>query len=219
MFKNQITLIFSQNATFLAFVGAVVFLILLVILHGIEREFNPSWRMISEYELGKYGWIMQLAFCSLSLSSLFTIVSIHSFVHTIGGSVGIILLAVICIALVGAAIFTTDPITAPKDALTSSGILHNLCALIVIPGFPIAITLIDRSLANNQILTLIQHWLPWMTALVWIGFLAFIVSMIVFMKGKNRLGPDVLIGWPNRFMMLTYTMWFLIIAWRLKMIN
>jgi len=41
---------------------SVTFLALLALLHFLEPEFDPSWRMISEYELGRYGWLMTIAF-------------------------------------------------------------------------------------------------------------------------------------------------------------
>jgi hypothetical protein len=31
-------------------------------LHLIKPEFDPSWRLISEYEVGRFGWLMTLAF-------------------------------------------------------------------------------------------------------------------------------------------------------------
>lgn len=34
---------------------SVAFLGFLLLLHILEPEFDPSWRMISEYELGRYG--------------------------------------------------------------------------------------------------------------------------------------------------------------------
>jgi hypothetical protein len=49
---------------------AVAFLILLAALHFIKPVLNPFWNMISEYEVGHDGWIMQLAFLCLALSCL-----------------------------------------------------------------------------------------------------------------------------------------------------
>ena len=46
----------------LAIVLSSIFLVILFLLHFLEPEFNPLWRMISEYELGSYGWMMSLAF-------------------------------------------------------------------------------------------------------------------------------------------------------------
>jgi hypothetical protein len=76
MIKNEISsepLALSQNAARLAFVGAAAFMVLLAILHVLEPEFNPAWRMISEYELGSYGWMMSFAFICFS-GSIFDLI-------------------------------------------------------------------------------------------------------------------------------------------------
>ena len=35
---------------------------LVALLHVLEPEFDPAWRMPSEYSLGRYGVLMRLAF-------------------------------------------------------------------------------------------------------------------------------------------------------------
>jgi len=32
-------------------------------------------------------------------------------------------------------------------------------------------------------------------------------------RDRRRAGPDVPIGWPNRFMVLTYVAWIAVAAW------
>ena len=51
----------SPGAACVAVVLSAAFLALLALLHFLEPDFDPSWRMISEYELGRYGWLMRLA--------------------------------------------------------------------------------------------------------------------------------------------------------------
>ena len=225
MTKNEISsksaAALSQNAALLAFLGAVAFLVLLIILHVIEPEFDPSWRLISEYELGHYGWMMSLAFISFSASIFALIVAIRSYIRTTVGRIGLFMLSIIGAALIGAAIFITDPITTPANAFTTSGNLHNLCGAIVILGFPIAITLIGRSLSVNQAWASIRRRIPWITIMVWSGLLVFYGSYIIFMMGKSGIGPDVLIGWPNRYLIVVYILWVMIVAgytrWRASM--
>src|SRR5215203_2728567 len=72
----------------LSFAAAVTFLVLLAALHLIKPGFDPSWRMVSEYEIGRYGWIMQLAFLSLALSCVTLFVAIRSQAQTTGGRIG-----------------------------------------------------------------------------------------------------------------------------------
>ena len=49
----------------LAIAGAGIFAALVVVLHVVEDEFEPSSRFISEYVLGDWGWLMNLAFIAL----------------------------------------------------------------------------------------------------------------------------------------------------------
>ena len=49
-------------AAWLAFASAGMFVVLLLLLHVVKSDLDPSWHFISEYAIGKHGWIMQAAF-------------------------------------------------------------------------------------------------------------------------------------------------------------
>ncbi|CAA9335939.1 MAG: hypothetical protein AVDCRST_MAG93-6415, partial [uncultured Chloroflexia bacterium] len=182
-------------------------------LHFIKPEFDPSWRVISEYALGDYGWMMALAFLSLAVSCVGLFVAIRSQTRTIGGKIGLAFLLVAAAGLIIAAIFTTDPITASQDELTMHGNLHGLGAALG-TGFPVAATLIGWSLARNQAWFPARRSLLWSAALTWIGVLVFSLSMAIMFPDYGTFGPDVLIGWPNRFMIVAYSVWLMVVAWR-----
>ena len=203
----------SQTAARLSFAAAATFLILLAALHFIKPELDPSWRVISEYEIGRYGWIMVLAFLSLAVSCVGLFIAIRSQIDTIGGKIGLAFLLVAAAGLIIAAIFITDPITASHNELTTHGNLHGLGAALG-TGFPIAAALIGWSLARNQAWSSARRSLVWSAGLAWIGFLVFALSMVVMFPDDGTFGPDVLIGWPNRFMMLAYSAWLMVVAWR-----
>jgi hypothetical protein len=84
----------SRTAALLAFAGAATFVVLLVTLHFIKPGLDPSWRMVSEYEIGRHGWIMVLAFLSLAFSCVALLVAVRSQIRTTGGRVGLALLLV-----------------------------------------------------------------------------------------------------------------------------
>ncbi len=203
----------SRTAARLSLAAAATFLVLLAALHFIKPELDPSWRVISEYAIGRYGWIMVLAFLSLAVSCVALFVAIRSQIRTIGGKIGLAFLLVAAAGLIIAAIFTTDPITASQDELTTHGNLHALGAALG-TGFPIAATLIGVSLARNQAWSSARRSLLWAAVVAWIGFLVFALSMAVMFPDDGTFGPDVLIGWPNRFMMVAYSAWLMVVAWR-----
>ena len=203
----------SQTAARLSFAAATTFLVLLTALHLIKPGFDPSWRVISEYALGDYGWIMVIAFLSLAVSCVSLVVAIRSQILTLGGKIGLAFLLIAAAGLIIAAIFTTDPITASRDELTTHGNLHGLGAALG-TGFPIAAALIGWSLACNQTWSPARRSLLWAAGLSWIGFLVFALSMVVMFPDDGTFGPDVLIGWPNRFMIVTYSARLMVVAWR-----
>src|SRR5918995_6739528 len=116
----------SPTAARLSFAGAATFAVLLAALHFIKPKLDPSWHFISEYAIGRYGWIMVLAFLSLAFSYVGLFLALRSQLQTIAGRTGLALLLVSALGLIIGAVFTTDPITATGDAVTTEGNLHNL---------------------------------------------------------------------------------------------
>lgn len=71
----------------LSFGLSIAFLALLTALHILEPTFNWG-HLISEYQLGDYGFLMSLAFCLLGASALLIALSLGSRLRTRGGRVG-----------------------------------------------------------------------------------------------------------------------------------
>ena len=204
----------SQIAARLSFAAAAMFPVLLAALHLIKPELDPSWRMISEYEIGSYGWVMSLAFLCLALSCATLFLAIRSQIRTTGGKIGLGFLLVIAAGMTMGGIFTADPITASQDELTTHGTLHGVGGLLGIPTFPIAATLISRSLTRNRAWSPTRLALQWTVGLVWISLLTFALSMAVMLpQSEGGFGPEVLIGWPNRLFMVANSLWLMEVAW------
>jgi len=210
----------SQTAARLSFAAAIMFLVLLTALHIIKPEFDPSWRFVSEYGIGRHGWIMVVAFLFLALSCLAAIIAIRSEIGTTGGKIGLALLLVVAVALVAAGIFVADPITASKDELTTHGGLHALAGTIGIPGLAIAAVLISRSLGRNESWSSTRRLLLWTAHLTWISVLVMFVSMFIMLgQTQGKFGPNVLIGWPNRLVVLSYCAWLMVVGWRASQLS
>jgi hypothetical protein len=205
----------SQRAAYVSFAAAAIFLVLLVILHIVKPEFDPSWRFVSEYAIGRHGWIMVLAFLFLALSCLASVIAIRSQIESTGGKIGLALLLVVAASLVAAGVFVADPITASSNELTTHGNLHGLAATVGIPGFPIAAVLLSRSLLRKQVWSSARRLLLWTARLTWISVLVMFVSMFIMLgQTQGKFGPEVLIGWPNRLVVLSYCAWLMVVAWR-----
>ena len=204
----------------MAIILAAAFLSILVLLHFLEPEFDPSWRMISEYALGRYGWMMSLAFFCWGGSVLSSLVALWHFLNTIRGMIARGWLMLIVAALFGAGIFKTNAITEPATSTAHN--LHALCGAIVILTFPIVASLISGSLSRNQTWADVRGRLLWGTLLVWFSQFAFFGSIIIsriINPSVGRVGPEVYLGWPNRFLVVVYILWLVFVALRVAGIS
>ncbi len=194
---------------------ALLFVVLLLLLHFLEPEFAPSWRMISEYELGRSGWMMRLAFFAWGASVLLLATALWRLSGTTGARIGRWWMAVIGVALFGAGIFEPNPITDTTSDLHNT--VHTLCGAIVILTFPIAATLVGRGLGRT--IQSLQRLMLLLTVLVWIGMVAYFGSIVIsdaINPSAGRQGPEVYQGWPNRFMVATYLGWMVAVGQRLS---
>jgi hypothetical protein len=202
----------SRAAALLSFASAATFVVLLAALHFIKPELDPSWHFISEYAIGDYGWMMVLAFLSLALSYVTLFVAIRSQLRTIGGNIGLALLLVSALGLTIAAVFTTDPITVSEDAVTTEGTLHNLGGTLGI-AMPFAAALVGWNLARNPAWSSTKRHLLWATGLTLVAFLVSFLSLgVMLSQSGGEFGPEVLVGWPNRFEILAYSAWLMVVA-------
>jgi Protein of unknown function (DUF998) len=192
---------------------SALFLVLLAALHGLKPEFDPTWRMISEYALGRYGAVMELAFVCWSASVASLALALWSSLRGASGSIARGWLLLLSVALIGAATFTTSPLT--NLTLTPAHKLHQLCGTLVIFTFPIAASLAVKSLrandewASRRRALLHSLWLPWL------GLLGFFASLIVFRllhPELGRVGPHMAIGVSNRALVVSDHGWLLLLA-------
>jgi hypothetical protein len=207
---------------------AIAFVAILAALHVLESEFNVGGHLISEYELGRYGWLMSLAFFCLGGSSLALWYAIKPDLVTVGGRVGNWWLLLTAIAYVGAGLVYPDTSTGlglPADpamvnrqavAPTISASLHGLFGDIVIVSSPIVFTLLSLSLAKNPQWASQLRSVRWATVLAWVGLLSFPVSLALYSALQRPGGFDyrVIVSIVNRFMILTYAAWLAVVAQR-----
>ena len=196
----------SPVAGYVSVASVIVFLILLVVLYFLEPEFNPP-HVISEYQLGRFGWLMSLAFFCLGSGSLFLARALWPDLRTQGGRFGLAWLL-----LIGAAYFSAG-IFAPNPASIIESRLHGLSGIVVILSSPIVFTLLSRSLVQTERWSGVSRLLKWATLLVWLGLLSFWVSIAIF-RGTAHGSGTIAIGWTNRLMMATYCTWLATIAWQ-----
>ena len=185
-----------------AFVASAMFMILLAAVHILRPELDPSWRFISEYELGDYGWVMRVAFFCLALSCFSLCMALVSQVHSIGGYLGLALLVLSAVGMTIAGICVPDRVNR----------LHEVGAML--DHLPFAALLINWSLSRNAAWSPSRRMLLWTAGLPLLGLVVFVVFMVIMLpRNGGQPGPDVLVGWPNRLMILAHCAWLMPVAW------
>jgi hypothetical protein len=180
--------------------GAVAVAILLVIaLHRLEPEFDPSWRMLSEYSLGRYGLLMRMAFILGGTGVAASGVALWSTAGALAAG-----LPVVALGPIGAAFVDTDPITTPRPEITGRGKVHAGLGSLFILGFPVAATCAGIGTAMQSPA---GHILAWAAVIPWAGLIWFLGATVRFGQADAVGKPEVRIGWPNRFSMLAYLAW------------
>ena len=74
-----------------AVVAAAASLTLLAVLHVLKPELDPSWHYISEYAIGRHGWIMRGYFVLLAAGLAAVLVAMGSYARTTAVVVGLVL--------------------------------------------------------------------------------------------------------------------------------
>jgi hypothetical protein len=173
---------------------------LIAILHVLEPEYDPSWRMISEYSLGRHGWVMRLAFVTMAMGLSATCVALCPF-----GGAWTIGLAAVALGALGAAFIDADPIMTPRADATPVGRAHTVLGVVLLAGFPPAALVAGVGVAPALGWTLVIASIVPLAGLVW--FL--IAAAPAHGKGGS---PEILIGWPDRFCLLAYLAWVVLAA-------
>ena len=199
----------SANQTSLAarlsFGAGAASLFCLAILHVLSPEFDTSWRMVSEYALGNFGWVLSLMFLTQALSCAALFFALKSQVRTVGGRIGLFFLLAAGVGMAMASVFDV------------THKLHGLSALIGIPGISIAELILGVSLSRNPAWSSKRRLLLWTSNLPWISLVLMVTMLFIGLsQSGGTFGPGVLIGWPNRLLIVAYCGWLMLIAWQIN---
>jgi hypothetical protein len=191
--------------------AGATFIVLLGALHFLRPDLDPSWRFISEYEIGDFGWLMRGAFFALALCCASLGLALLHQARSLPGRLGLVLLAVSAAGMVLAGICLSDPATATAAEKTREGELHEMGAMLDL--VPFAALLITWSLARHpawRSVRAILLWTCWVPLAATFVFVAALGAMLPAHGGVP--GPEVLVGWPNRIMILAHCGWVMLAA-------
>ena len=159
--------------------AAVAAILLLASLHALSPEFDPSWRVVSEYANGKYGWVLSLMFSAWALSHWALAFKLWPELQTRAGKIGLFLLI---LSGVGEAMASVFDINHP---------MHDLAGAIGVPTMPVAASLISVSLCRAQPWSAAKKSLFSTSNLIWISLVLFVATMVVLIIRFHHAGGQV----------------------------
>jgi hypothetical protein len=208
----------SAPAAWLAIIMTAATILLLASLHVLSPEFSPSWRMISEYAFGPYGWVLSLMFLSWGIGSWAFAFAIRSQVHSNTGKLGLWFLI---IAGIGEAMASAFDITHP--------IGHGIAGLLGVIGFPVAALPLSVALGRDETWRTARRALLSVANLSWISVVLLLVTLAVMTMQMAQIngghwprhapkslpsGVLALDGWADRLIVMSNCAWVLLAAWR-----
>lgn len=200
--RTQSTLAFSKLTARISLAMSIASLVFLAALHLLSPEFKPSSRMVSEYALGSYGWVLLLMFLTWALSCVALLFAIKSHVTTVGGKIGLGFLLLAAVGMTMGGLFDVN-----HD-------LHGLAAMIGIPSLPVAAVLLSVSLGRNSSWTGARRSLIWTAILTWVSLILMNIAIFTGFSPTGAANPGAWFGWANRFLIIAYDIWLMVVAWR-----
>ena len=207
--NSRIDVLYAQ----LSIAMAAAYQLLLIILIFLRPDIHPYSNTISEWAIGKYGWLMQVAFCCSALSYLFLFLSIKKEVQGFWGKLGLLLLFICFTGTAGVGVFVTDPY--PPDLTITTTLIHTMSGMLAMILLPFSALIINLNLLRkNDAWTGVKNVLIWTAFLPLTAFIGFMIHLNLFVipLGENAVGDNVPTGYPPRIMFLVYHIWLIILA-------
>ena len=180
------------------------FSVVLIALHFVRPDYTPVDHMISDYAVGRAGWLMTTAFVALGVGCLSLSLGLwRSGPKTISALIARLLLIVVFLGLMVTATFATDLETA-KD--TQHGMIHTLSFLVNIISISVAAFLLSLSFGADP------RWKMSRLPSLMIA-IALVVAFVVQFVTLHRGAPY---GITNRLFVLVFMGWLFFAAFRLR---
>lgn len=198
-------------AAWLAIGATTVSAISLIALHLLSPEFQPSWRMVSEYANGEHRWVLTVVFLTWGLGSFALAYAVRS---SASGWLGVAGLSFLILAGIGEAM---------GGLFDINHRFHGVAFALGVPSLPIAAILLTLSMRSAGVsLPLWAAALPIVSVvLMGVSMMALFSSLkasgIVMPTGGQSLaslpeGVTAWNGWANRFLFAAYFLWVIVAA-------
>jgi len=200
-----------SGAAWLAIGATLVSALALVALHFLSPQFQPSWRMVSEYANGNHRLVLTVVFLSWAVGSFALAFALRPSVSGWVGAAGLVFLL---LAGVGEAM---------GGFFDVNHRLHGAAFAIGVPALPIAAILLTVAVRSSGLAVPL-----WAAVLPILSVVVMAVSMMMLFSALKAAGitmsagsqplpalPDGVSawnGWANRLVFATYYLWVIVSA-------
>lgn len=176
----------------------------LLTLHFLRPDYAPATNFISNYAVGRYGWVMTSWFIAMSCGLLALAAGLYANgLRSIIARLAIFLFVVAAIGLVVSAIYPTD---APGAPSTPTGAIHDMSFLVNVGSIFIATVLLSVSFGAHPTWRSYRRTAWILTSLI---LIAFVVQFLTLHKGMPY-------GLANRFFVGVLFAWLFAVSFRLR---
>lgn len=195
------------------YAAASLALIALAAVHVLTPDIHPGRSMISQYALGRHGWVMALCFTAFAAASGCLFAALIPSTPSLLGRIGLGFLLAAAFGLGMAARFPMDPVSTMPAQMSFSGRMHGVSFLIGVPGQLLAVLFLSLALRSGRThgsLALLS-----LAVVIWLSFAAMLAILLRVGPGKppDPNGPERFLGFPNRLFMVAFGIWLMVAAW------
>ena len=184
-------------------IGIGWFVVAVLALHVIEPDFSVVDNFISDYALGDYGWLMQLAFFGAGIGTIAIALGLRK---TLAPGKRVTA-AVVSFAVAGigffVAIFKTD--AKGVTDLTTAGILHGLGSIVIFFALIVAAWMVRGVFKRDP------TWEPFAKTQMWFAIVYTVTMIVTFATPED--GP---VGLTQRIFVPVMMAWLFTLAWNIR---
>jgi len=203
----------SAPAAMLAIAATAVSAVSLVLLHVLNPQFAPSWRMVSEYANGRHPWLLTVVFLAWALGSFALVAALWPLSASKLGMAGLLFLLLAGLGQAMGGLFDINHK------------LHGPAAMIGIPGLCLAAVLLTMALARLAGSAALPIW---SAHALWISFALMLGAFALFAASLKSAGVEMsaqvgplkelpqgvtgYVGWANRLLFAASFLWVFLIS-------
>ena len=187
----------------LAVATSVAFQMLMIAAILLRPEIDPARNPISEYAIGRLGWLAVLGFLASAAAYTCLAAALRHGLRDRLGRIGLFMLCYCALATAVVGLCVADPVTTPMSELSAIGRVHVVAGISAFVVLPVAAVAINMSLSRTIAWAGSRKLLIATGLLPTIGFITLVALVATVTPAE---------GWPPRLMFLSYAAWLIAIA-------